>query len=212
MNKHPFSQIYRYLCSYCNYLVETEGPWPFRREEKARQSYECLYDACSGPIHGLMARVYCSHCDKMKEYPFVQYAEPLRNLSGIWWTDVPRKTRLTCHKCKNLVYLILPPGEVRCLRCKTGTFDLYEPMAREETECFPVAPPNLPLRVRQNGKTIRIPKPFIVIDSQEHMGYKFERFTNWFSGTIRKRLPAGDYTLQGMEDEVIVERKTLART
>jgi ERCC4-type nuclease len=82
-------------------------------------------------------------------------------------------------------------------------------MTRQESECFPVPPPNLPLRVRQNGKTIRIPKPTIVIDSQEHMGYKFERFTNWFSGTIRKRLPVGDYTLQGMEEEVIVERKTI---
>ena len=63
--------------------------------------------------------------------------------------------------------------------------------------------------MRQNGKTIRIPKPTVVIDSQEHMGYKFERFTNWFSGTIRKRLPVGDYTLHGMEEEVAVERKTL---
>jgi len=63
--------------------------------------------------------------------------------------------------------------------------------------------------VRQAGKPVRVPKPIIVIDSQEHRGYKFERFTNWFAGTIRKRLPIGDYTLLGMEDEVVVERKTL---
>jgi ERCC4-type nuclease len=41
------------------------------------------------------------------------------------------------------------------------------------------------------------------------MGYTFERFTNWFSGTVRKRLSVGDYTLLGMEEEVIVERKTV---
>jgi Zn finger protein HypA/HybF involved in hydrogenase expression len=182
MNKHPFSQIYRFLCCYCNYLVETEGPWPYWREGKVRQYYESLYEACSRPIQGLMARVYCPYCDKKKEYRIVEYEKPLPNLSGIWWTDIPRKTKLSCHRCKKPVYFILPPGEVKCPRCKKGTFDLYEPMAREESECLPVAPPNLPLRVRQNGKTIRIPKPTIVIDSQKHMGYKFERFSNWFAG------------------------------
>lgn len=48
----------------------------------------------------------------------------------------------------------------------------------------------------------------MVIDSQEHMGYKFERFTNWFLGAIRKRLAVGDYTLHGMEEELAIERKT----
>ena len=209
MNKHPFSQIYRFLCSYCNYLVETEGPWPYCREGEARQSYESLYEACSGPIQGLMARVYCPHCDKNKEYPIVEYDEPLVNLSEAWWTTIPRKTKPKCHKCEKPVYLILPPGEVKCPRCKKGAFDLYEPVAREEAEGFPVPPPDSPLRVRQAGKLVRVPKPTIVIDSQEHMGYKFERFNNWFSGTIRKRLPVGDYTLQGMEEEMAIERKTL---
>jgi len=49
----------------------------------------------------------------------------------------------------------------------------------------------------------------VVIDSQEHMGYRFGRFSNWFSGTVHKRLPIGDYTILGMEDEVAVERKTI---
>jgi DNA excision repair protein ERCC-4 len=49
----------------------------------------------------------------------------------------------------------------------------------------------------------------VVIDSAEHMGYKFERFTNWFAGSTRKRLRIGDYSLLGMEDEVVVERKTV---
>ena len=98
---------------------------------------------------------------------------------------------------------------MKCPRCKQGTFGLYEPIPEGEVEYGPVPPTQSPLRVRQNGETIRIPKPIVVIDSQEHMGYKFERFTNWFSGTIRKRMPVGDYTLQGMEEELALERKTL---
>ncbi len=82
-------------------------------------------------------------------------------------------------------------------------------MLEEEIGDLPVPPPRSPLRVRQKGRAIKIPRPVVVIDSQEHMGYKFERFTNWFSGTVRRRLPVGDYTLEGMEKEFIVERKTL---
>ena len=73
----------------------------------------------------------------------------------------------------------------------------------------PVPPPGSPLRVRQNGKAVRIPKPTVVIDFREHMGYGFERFANWFSGTVRKRLKVGDYTILGMGEEIAVERKTL---
>lgn len=88
---------------------------------------------------------------------------------------------------------------------------LKKPGISEEVEVLyiPVPPSRSPLRVRQRGKAIRIPRPVVVNDSQEHMGYKFERFTNWFSGTVRRRLPVGDYTLEGMEEELIVERKTL---
>jgi ERCC4-type nuclease len=72
-----------------------------------------------------------------------------------------------------------------------------------------VAPPRKPLRVVQRGKTVKIPKPAVVIDSAEHMGYTFSEYRNWFSGTERKRLRVGDYTIQGMEKEVAIERKTL---
>jgi len=93
-------------------------------------------------------------------------------------------------------------------RCKKGTFENFEPLV-EDFDRSPVPPPRTPLRVRQNERTVRIPKPTVVIDSAEHMGYTFERFTNWFSGSIRKRLVAGDYTILGMEEEVAVERKTV---
>ena len=60
MTKWSFYQSYRFLCSECNYLVETEGPWPYRREGGEIWPYSSLYEACSGPVHGLMAKVYLS--------------------------------------------------------------------------------------------------------------------------------------------------------
>ena len=209
MNKHPFSQSYKFLCSYCNYLVETEGPWPYFKEGKQRLPYKDPREACLGPVYGLMASVYCPTCDKKKEYPIVEYVKPLKNLCEIWWTTTVKKTRSTCYRCKKPVYLILPAGTVKCPRCAKGTFDHYEPSAREERDCSPVPPPSAPLKVRQNGRSIQVPRPTLVIDSAEHMGYTFERFTNWFSGSVRRRLKVGDYTIQGMEEEVVVERKTV---
>jgi LSD1 subclass zinc finger protein len=155
-----------------------------------------------------VALVFCPACDKTKEYQIVRYEKPLSSLSDIWLSEIPKKTKMVCHKCRSPVYFSLPAGSVKCPRCKKGTFEVFEP-SEEDFERSPVPPPQTPLRVKQNGKTIRIPMPTVVIDSAEHMGYKFERFTNWFSGTIRKRLPIGDYTLMGMEGEVAVERKTL---
>jgi hypothetical protein len=156
-----------------------------------------------------MANVYCPTCDKNKEYSIVQYNKPLTTLSEMWLTTTPRKTKQVCHKCKKPVYLIIPPGTVKCPRCKNGTFEVFEPLDEEGGAGFPVPPPLASLRVRQNGKAVHIPKPTVVIDSAEHMGYTFKRFTNWFSGSVRKRLKVGDYTILGMEKEIIIERKTV---
>jgi DNA excision repair protein ERCC-4 len=155
-----------------------------------------------------MALVFCPACDKIKEYTIVSYEKPLSSLADIWLSDIPRRTKTVCHKCKNPVYFTMPSESVKCPRCKRGTFEVFEPF-EEDCSRFPVLPPQTPLRVRQDGRTIRIPRPTVVVDSQEHRGYKFERFTNWFAGTIHRRLPIGDYTLLDMEDEVAVERKTL---
>jgi len=201
-------QTYSYLCSYCNYFIETSGPWPYFKIGKKRQSKGPNFCAALESVHGLKAVIYCPVCDKEKENTIVEYEEPLLNITDIYLSSVPRKTKMVCHKCKKPVFLTLPPSSVRCPRCHKGTFELFEPLEEDVGKC-PVPPPRSPLKVRQKGKAVHIPKPTAVIDSAEHMGYKFERFTNWFAGTIHKRLPVGDYTILGMEDEVIVERKTL---
>jgi len=187
-------ETFRYSCDYCSYLIETRRPWPDFNS--------------SGQIQGLMAFVYCSTCDKTKKYTIVRYEKPLSSLADIWLSDIPRRVRMVCHKCKNPVYFAIPPESVKCPRCKKGTFEVFEHL-EEDFDKSPVPPPQSPLRVKQNSKTIRIPKPTVVIDSAEHMGYRFERFTNWFAGTLRRRLLFGDYTLLGMEGEVAVGRKTL---
>ena len=201
-------QTYSCSCSYCNYFIETSGPWPYYRQKTEKGQNENFIDASSGPIHGLRALIYCPVCDKKKEYDIVEYEKPLSSLSEIWLASLPRRTKMVCNKCKGPVYLVPPSGAVKCPRCKKGRFEVFEPL-EEDIDRHPVPPAQSPLKVRQNGKTIHIPKPTLVIDSQEHMGYKFERFTNWFAGTIRKRLLIGDYSILGMDGEVVVERKTL---
>lgn len=195
---------YEYSCSHCDYFIKTSGPWPYYGHIKKLG----FTDDLSGPIYGLTARIYCPTCDKEKDYVIVQYKTPLTSIDDIWLRDIPRTTKMTCHKCKQPVYFMLPEGSIKCPRCKKGVFEPFR--FEEDTHYFsPVPPPRTPLKVRQGGKPIHVPKPTVVIDSAEHMGYTFGRFTNWFSGTVRRRLPAGDYTLLGMEDEITVERKTL---
>lgn len=201
-------QTYEYSCNHCHYFIQTKGPWPYCKVKGAKRPYQNLNEASSGPIHGLIANVYCPTCDRSKVYQIVEYEKPLSSLVDVWLTDIPRKTKRVCHKCKNPVFLTLPMGSVRCPRCHKGTFELFEPL-EEDFGQHPVPPPKSPLKVRQKGKAIHIPKPTVVVDSREHMGYRFERFSNWFAGTIHRRLPIGDYTLLGMENEVIVERKTV---
>lgn len=201
-------QTYKYSCNHCHYFIETQGPWPYCKDKGAKRHYRSLYEASSGPIHGLIANIYCPTCDRIKAYQIVEYENPLSSLLDFWLSINPRKTKRVCHKCKNPIFLIIPPGSVRCPRCHKGKFELFEPLEEDGTK-YPVPPPRSKLKVRQKGKAIHVPKPTAVIDSQEHMGYTFERFSDWFAGTIRKRLPIGDYTILGLEDEVAIERKTL---
>lgn len=188
---------YQYFCNHCNYFVETSGPWPYYGKHGETK-----------PIHGLTARIYCPVCDKEKDYIIVKYKTPLDMLDDIWLRSTLKITRMTCYKCKSPVFLTLPEGSVKCPRCKKGVFESFEPI-EDTPSTNPVSSPKNPLVVRQGGKSISVPKPTVVIDSAEHMGYTFGRFTNLFSGTVCKRLPAGDYTLLGMEKEIAVERKTL---
>lgn len=75
---------------------------------------------------------------------------------------------------------------------------------------MPVSHPLLPVVAERGGTQLRTPKPVIVVDTREQNPLKFERFAGWFSGVEKKTLEIGDYTVAGLEDSVVVERKDLS--
>ena len=83
----------------------------------------------------------------------------------------------------------------------------------EKRECkVCVAPTKSRLIVKRNGHSItrKIPKPFVLVDTREKDPLSFDRFPNWIAGTGKQKLDAGDYSVQGMEDLLMMERKSLS--
>lgn len=72
-------------------------------------------------------------------------------------------------------------------------------------------PPSRRLIVKRNGHSVtrKIPKPIVLIDTREKSPFDFSRFRNWVADEKRQKLNAGDYSVQGMEDLLVLERKTL---
>ncbi len=75
----------------------------------------------------------------------------------------------------------------------------------------PVSPPMGRLIVKRNGHSItrKIPKPIVLIDTREKSPFDFTRFPNWISDQKRQKLNVGDYSIEGMEKLLVIERKTL---
>jgi ERCC4-type nuclease len=86
--------------------------------------------------------------------------------------------------------------------------ELEEPIQRPN----PAAPPSGRLLVKRDGHSItrQIPKPIVLIDTRERAPFNFSRFPNWIDGDKRQKLDAGDYSLQGMEKLLSLERKSLS--
>jgi len=74
----------------------------------------------------------------------------------------------------------------------------------------PVAPPILPVIAERGGTQIRTPLPVAIIDTREQNPLSFRRFKGWFAKIQHRALPLGDYSVEGMEDTCVVERKDLA--
>jgi ERCC4-type nuclease len=74
---------------------------------------------------------------------------------------------------------------------------------------LPVAPPALPVIAERGGTQLRTPKPTIVVDTREQNPFSFEHFGGWFSGIEKRALKIGDYSIAGLEDTCVVERKDL---
>jgi hypothetical protein len=74
----------------------------------------------------------------------------------------------------------------------------------------PVSPPIIPVLAERCGTQLRSPLPVLLVDSREQDPFDFQPFPKWFSRIERRALPIGDYSIEGMEDECVVERKNLA--
>jgi ERCC4-type nuclease len=74
---------------------------------------------------------------------------------------------------------------------------------------LPVAHPALPATAERGGTQLRTPRPVIIVDTREQNPFSFLRFNGWFSGVEKKALELGDYSVAGLENSCVVERKDL---
>jgi DNA excision repair protein ERCC-4 len=74
----------------------------------------------------------------------------------------------------------------------------------------PVAHPIVPVFAERGGTQLRSPLPVAVVDTREQIPLSFRRFKGWFSGIETRALALGDYSVAGMEDRCVVERKDLS--
>jgi len=74
----------------------------------------------------------------------------------------------------------------------------------------PVPPPPLPVLAERGGTQLRAPLPVAIVDTREQNPLSFRRFKGWFARIQHRALPLGDYSIEGMEDSCVVERKDLA--
>lgn len=75
-----------------------------------------------------------------------------------------------------------------------------------------IAPPTKSrLLVKRGGSSVtgKVPKPVVLVDTREQQPLSFERFGNWIQAERRATLKTGDYSVEGMEQLLTLERKSL---
>lgn len=73
----------------------------------------------------------------------------------------------------------------------------------------PVSAPRIPVLAERGGTQLKTPKPVPLVDTREQTPLDCSRFAGWFSGIEKRALALGDYSLAGLEDICVVERKDL---
>jgi len=91
---------------------------------------------------------------------------------------------------------------------KRGTL-ITSPLAWQMTAA-PVPPPIIPILAERGGTQLKTPRPILLVDTREQNPLDFSRFAGWFAGIERKALKLGDYSVVGLEDICVVERKDLS--
>lgn len=74
----------------------------------------------------------------------------------------------------------------------------------------PVAHPAIPVLAERGGTQLRTPRPTVLVDTREQNPFNFSRFDGWFAGVEKKALKLGDYSIAGLEELCLVERKDLS--
>ena len=74
----------------------------------------------------------------------------------------------------------------------------------------PAPHPIIPVLAERGGTQLQTPRPTLFVDSREQNPFNFSRFKGWFTGIERKALTLGDYSVAGLEDVCVVERKDLS--
>jgi ERCC4-type nuclease len=77
-------------------------------------------------------------------------------------------------------------------------------------QAAPVPHPALPVIADRGGTQLRTPLPVAIVDTREQNPLSFRRFKGWFARIEHRALPLGDYSVMGMENSCVVERKDLA--
>ncbi len=90
----------------------------------------------------------------------------------------------------------------------------HEPLNPRENFGF-FSPTAARLRVQRDGGNIirsaGIPKPVVLVDTREQLPLPlFANHRNWIAGERRVALKTGDYSIEGMENLLALERKSLA--
>ena len=75
---------------------------------------------------------------------------------------------------------------------------------------LPVAPPPIPALADRGGTQLKTPRSVLLVDTREQQPFDFSRFQHWFAGVETRALHLGDYSIAGMEDVCVVERKNLS--
>jgi ERCC4-type nuclease len=86
---------------------------------------------------------------------------------------------------------------------------LITPPLKWQMTAVPVEPPALPVVAERGGTQLRAPRPVVIVDTREQNPFSFNRFHGWFSGVEKRALAIGDYSVGGLEDICVVERKDL---
>jgi ERCC4-type nuclease len=73
----------------------------------------------------------------------------------------------------------------------------------------PVPHPAIPVLAERGGTQLKTPRPILLVDTREQHPFDFSRFEGWFAGVEKKPLKLGDYSVAGLEDVCVVERKDL---